>query len=49
MILKYMRYTYPAIANANAMSKMSLKTGPNEPIYFHAAWLKPGRNSYVIE
>lgn len=28
---------------------MSLEQDPNQPIYFYVGWLKPGRNTYVIE
>lgn len=49
LILKHLRYQNPNIANAQAMSQLSIKMNPNEQIYFHVAWLKPGRTSYVIE
>lgn len=49
LILKYLLFQNPNIANAQSMSSLSLKHKPNEQIYFHVAWLKPGRNTYVVE
>ena len=44
-----MRYDNPNIAGAEAISRLSLAHDTKQPIYFHTAWLKPGKNSYVIE
>ena len=49
VLVKFLRYAQPSIANAQAMSHLTLEVKPPERIYFHAAWLKPGRNTYVIE
>ena len=48
-ILDLMRFANPHIANAQALTRLSLKQEPNQHIYFHAAWCKPGRNTYMIE
>ena len=49
IILKFMRFANPHIAQSQAVSRLSLSYDPKTPIYFHAAWLKPGKNTYVIE
>ena len=49
VLLKFLRYAQPCIANAQAMSHLTLDVKSTERIYFHAAWLKPGRNTYVID
>ena len=49
IILDFMRYSNPHIANAQALTRLSLEQEPDQHIYFHAAWCKPGRNTYMIE
>ena len=49
IILKFLRFANPHVAQGQAVSRLSLEYDPNQPVYFHAAWLKPGRNTYVIE
>ena len=48
-ILDFMKFSNPHIANAQALTRLSLKQEPDQHIYFHAAWCKPGRNTYMIE
>lgn len=47
IIMKFIKFANPHIANSEALT--SLKIDPNQHIYFHAAWLKPGRNTYIVE
>ena len=47
-ITRFLRFQNPNIANAEALSALKYDESHSE-VYFHCAWLKPGRNSYVIE
>ena len=43
------RYKNPTVANSEAYTLLSLKQDMNEPIFFHADFCKPGKNTYIIE
>ena len=40
------RYRHPQVANSEAYSILSLE---NEPIFFHAEFMKPGKNVFCVE
>ena len=48
LLVKFARFANPNIANANTLANLSLDN-QNQPIYFHATFLKPGRSTYIIE
>ena len=42
------RYKNPTVANSEAYTLLSLNE-PNQPIFFHAEFCKPGKNVYMVE
>ena len=48
-LLSLIRYKNPSVANTDNYSLMTLKADPEQPIFFHVDFIKPGKASYVVE
>jgi len=46
--MRMLRYQRPLIANAQKMTKFSLQNDPNQKIYCHIDFVKPGRQVYCV-
>ena len=44
-----LRYKKPQVANSEHFTYDKLLSTTDEPIYFHVAWLKPGKITYAVE
>ena len=49
VIMKIMRYKNPLIANAHMMTSITNKIDSESKIYFHIDWLRPGRQTFLIQ
>ena len=49
VIMTIMEYKQPLVANAHTITNASTKVDPNNKIYFHIDWVKPGRHTFVVE
>ena len=44
-----MRYKNPLVANAHMMTSITNKIDTESKIYFHIDWLRPGRQTFLIQ
>lgn len=49
VMYRMLGYKSPSVANADLYSLASLETNKDEKIYFHVDFMKPGKNTYVVE
>ena len=49
MIMKQLQYPNPLVANAHKLTSITSKIDPDSKVYFHAAFVRPGRHTYVIK
>jgi len=47
--MSILQYKNPLVANAHALTTLSAKVDPANPVYFHVDWVRPGRHTFVIE
>ena len=47
--MKIMRYKNPLVANAHMMTSITNKIDTEAKIYFHIDWLRPGRQTFLIQ
>lgn len=48
IIMPFLQYRQPYVANQDEISMSTLKPTKDDPIYFHVAYVKPGRTTYVV-
>ena len=47
--MSIMEYKHPLVANAHTITNLSTKIDPNNNVYFHIDWVKPGRHTFIVE
>ena len=49
IIMPLLRYNQPNVANLEDFPFSTLKLDKKETVFFHVAYVKPGRSTYVIQ
>lgn len=47
--MRIMRYRNPLVANAHMLTNITNQIDPNQKIYFHIDWVRPGRHVFLIQ
>ena len=48
LIMPFLRFKQPHIANAEDIALSTLKPTKDNPVFFHTSFVKPGRQTYVV-
>lgn len=49
IFLQMLHYKNPAVASAGNYSLLTFNSYKFQPIYFHVAFVKPGKSTYIVE